>query len=69
MTAYPELIGGMTERLDTEIMRAAPGKLVSKVGAEGVYTVGVLPCDGGRKAWGWPSRLKMAMTIELGLLL
>src|SRR2546423_5202904 len=38
MDAYPELIGGTSNRLDTELMRAAPGRLVSKVGAEGVYT-------------------------------
>src|SRR5438034_670529 len=36
MTNHPELIGG-TERLDTLIMNAAPGKLISKVGAEGVW--------------------------------
>jgi L-asparaginase II len=38
----PEMIGG-TERLDTMIMRAARGKIVSKIGAEGVYSAGVLP--------------------------
>ena len=58
MTAYPELIGGTSERLDTEIMRAAPGKLVSKVGAEGVYTVGILPCED------WPRGLGLALKIE-----
>lgn len=60
MTKFPELIGGMTERLDTEIMRAAGGKLVSKVGAEGVYTVGVLPCER------WPKGLGLALKIEDG---
>lgn len=40
--AYPEMIGG-TDRLDTMIMRAARGKIVSKIGAEGVYSAGVLP--------------------------
>ena len=60
MTAFPELIGGTSERLDTEIMRAAPGKLVSKVGAEGVYTVGILPCDD------WPRGLGLAFKIEDG---
>lgn len=38
----PEMIGG-TNRLDTMIMRAAAGKLISKIGAEGVYSAGVLP--------------------------
>ena len=40
--AYPEMIGG-TDRLDTMIMRAARGRIVSKIGAEGVYSAGVLP--------------------------
>jgi L-asparaginase II len=60
MTKYPELIGGTSERLDTEMMRAAAGRLVSKVGAEGVYTVGVLPCDD------WPGGLGLALKIEDG---
>ena len=60
MTGYPELIGGTSDRLDTEIMRAARGRLVSKVGAEGVYTVGVLPCED------WPRGLGLALKIEDG---
>jgi L-asparaginase II len=60
MTTYPELIGGTADRLDTEIMRAAPGQLVSKVGAEGVYTLGVLPCAD------WPRGLGLALKIEDG---
>jgi L-asparaginase II len=60
MTANPELIGGTVERLDTEIMRAAPGRLISKVGAEGVYTAGIVPCDK------WPLGLGIALKIEDG---
>jgi L-asparaginase II len=60
MTRHPELIGGTADRLDTEIMRAAPGRLVSKVGAEGVYTVGVLPCEM------WPRGFGLALKIEDG---
>jgi L-asparaginase II len=60
MTNCPELIGGTSDRLDTEIMRAANGRLVSKVGAEGVYTVGVLPCEE------WPCGLGLALKIEDG---
>jgi L-asparaginase II len=60
MTTYPELVGGSSARLDTEIMRAAKGRLVSKVGAEGVYTVGVLPCED------WPRGLGVALKIEDG---
>jgi L-asparaginase II len=40
--AYPELIGG-TKRLDTMIMQSAGRQIVSKIGAEGVYSAGVLP--------------------------
>ena len=60
MTTFPELIGGSTDRLDTEMMRAAAGRLISKVGAEGVYTVGVLPCDD------WPRGFGLALKIEDG---
>ncbi len=60
MTKYPELIGGTSERLDTEIMRAAAGRVVSKVGAEGVYTAGILPCER------WPQGLGLALKIEDG---
>lgn len=60
MTAYPELIGGTSERLDTEVMRAARGRVVSKVGAEGVYTAGIIPCEE------WPKGLGLALKIEDG---
>lgn len=60
MSAYPEIIGGTSDRLDTELMRAAPGRLVSKVGAEGVYTAGILPCEE------WPKGLGVALKIEDG---
>ncbi|HKN83631.1 MAG TPA: asparaginase, partial [Pyrinomonadaceae bacterium] len=60
MSAHPELIGGTSDRLDTEIMRAAPGRLISKVGAEGVYTAGIVPCDE------WPKGLGLALKIEDG---
>jgi len=60
MTTHPELIGGTSDRLDTEIMRAARGRVVSKVGAEGVYTAGILPCEQ------WPDGLGLALKIEDG---
>jgi L-asparaginase II len=60
MTSYPELIGGTTDRLDTEIMKAASGRVVSKVGAEGVYTAGILPSEQ------WPHGLGLALKIEDG---
>lgn len=41
MTAHPEMVGG-ENRLDSDLMRAAGGNLVSKGGAEGFQGVGVL---------------------------
>jgi L-asparaginase II len=60
MTNHPELIGGTSDRLDTEIMRASPGQIISKVGAEGVYTAGIIPCDK------WPNGFGLALKIEDG---
>ena len=59
MRAHPELVGGTRQRLDTELMRAASG-VISKVGAEGVYTVGVEPTAR------WPRGLGLALKIEDG---
>jgi L-asparaginase II len=42
MMANPELVGGERRQLDTALMRAAPRRLVSKGGAEGVQAVGIL---------------------------
>jgi L-asparaginase II len=59
MLKYPELIGG-SERLDTMLMSAAPGKIISKVGADGVWLCGVLPCER------WPTGLGMALKVADG---
>jgi L-asparaginase II len=56
---YPEYVGGSV-RLDTKIMQALPGKIVCKVGAEGVWTAGILPCPE------WPDGLAIALKIEDG---
>ena len=60
MIDYPEMIGGTKDRLDTELLRAGAGRLISKIGAEGVYTVGVLPSSE------WPHGLGLAVKIEDG---
>jgi L-asparaginase II len=60
MISFPEMIGGTQARLDTELIRAGNGRLISKIGAEGVYTIGVLPCDD------WPSGLGLGLKIEDG---
>jgi L-asparaginase II len=43
MMGHPELVAGERRQFDTSLMRAAPGRLVSKAGAEGVQAVAVLP--------------------------
>jgi L-asparaginase II len=59
MIAYPELIGG-TERLDTMLMNTAPGRIISKVGADGVWCCAVMPSDR------WPTGLGIALKISDG---
>jgi L-asparaginase II len=41
MTGHPDMVAG-SGRLDTAIMAAAPGRVVAKVGAEGLYAVAAL---------------------------
>jgi L-asparaginase II len=60
MIDFPEMVGGTKNRLDTELIKAGRGRLISKIGAEGVYTVGVLP---GKE---WPGGLGLALKIEDG---
>jgi L-asparaginase II len=59
MMNFPKMIGG-TKRLDTLLMQAAPGKIISKVGAEGVYSAGILPNEQ------WKTGLAIAFKIEDG---
>lgn len=59
MQSHPEMVGG-TGRFDTDLLRVARGKLVCKVGAEAVYTVGVLPSAQ------YPRGLGLAFKMEDG---
>ena len=43
MLAHPELVAGTRDRLDTALMRASPGRLVVKGGAEGLRAIAVVP--------------------------
>jgi L-asparaginase II len=66
MMAHPELVAGERHGLDTVLMRAFPGRLVSKGGAEGVLALGVLP---GALPDGAPfgaGPLAIAATVEDG---
>lgn len=60
MMAYPEMVGGRRGRLDTELMKALPGRIVSKVGAEGVQLLGIPPSSRS------PRGLGIAVKIEDG---
>jgi L-asparaginase II len=57
---YPAMIGGTHKRLDTDLMRVAAGQVISKVGAEGVQLLGVLPCER------YPHGLGIAIKVEDG---
>src|SRR5258706_3678080 len=60
MIEFPAMVGGTKDRLDTELIKTGAGRLISKIGAEGVYTVGVLACPE------WPNGLGLALKIEDG---
>jgi L-asparaginase II len=56
MLANPEMVGGTRDRLDTSLMKAVPGRLVSKGGMEALSALAVLPGrrgpDAGHSAGG-----------------
>lgn len=60
ITNNPEMIGGRLESLDTALMKAAPGRLIAKAGAEGVFTGAIFPREK------WPQGLGVALKIEDG---
>lgn len=41
MMSHPELVGG-TGRFCTDLMRAMPGRIVAKIGADGIYCAGLV---------------------------
>ena len=42
MLANPEMIGGRHDRLDTSLMKAVPGRLISKAGMEALRGIAIL---------------------------
>jgi L-asparaginase II len=62
MMAHPELVAGERREFDTAVMRAAPGRVVSKWGAEGVQGLGLLA---GARGQGSPAA-GVALKIEDG---
>jgi L-asparaginase II len=59
MTNFPEMVGG-TDRIDTLIMQELKGQIICKVGAEGIWLAGILPCEK------YPTGLGIAVKIEDG---
>ena len=64
MMAHPEMVGGTRERLDTSLMKALPGLLVSKSGMEALRGLAILP--GPRGSGAEAPATGMAIKIEDG---
>jgi L-asparaginase II len=62
--ANPEMIGGRHDRLDTSIMKAVEGRLISKAGMEALRAVAILP--GPRIATQFDGATGLAVKIEDG---
>jgi len=72
MTSHPEMVAG-SGGFCTEIMKATSGRMVAKVGAEGVYAIGVRDAgiglavkveDGAFRAL-WPSVVELLLQLDL----
>ena len=64
MLAHPEMVGGSRDRLDTSAMKALPGRIVAKGGAEGLRCFAILP--GPRAKGGSSAASGVALKIEDG---
>jgi L-asparaginase II len=64
MLAHPDLVAGTRDRIDTSIMKALPGRIISKGGMEALRGVAILP---GPRARGQSAAASgMAIKIEDG---
>jgi L-asparaginase II len=64
MLAHPEMVGGSRDRLDTSVMKALPGRILAKGGAEGLRCFAILP--GPRAKGGSAAPSGFALKIEDG---
>jgi len=64
MVANPEMVAGRHDRLDTSLMKAADGRLISKAGMEALRAVAILP--GPRTGTLLDSASGVAVKIEDG---
>ena len=63
MLEHPDMVAGTRDRLDTSVMKAEPGRLVSKGGMEALRGLAILPGRGGDATRGATG---MAVKIEDG---
>lgn len=64
MLAHPDLVAGTRDRIDTSIMKALPGRIVSKGGMEALRGMAILP---GPRARGEPAAASgIAIKVEDG---
>jgi L-asparaginase II len=64
MLANPEMVAGRHDRLDTSLMKAVPGRVLSKAGMEALRAVAILPGPRSGTSEAGPSG--MAIKIEDG---
>ena len=64
MLAYPEMVAGSRDRIDTSIMKALPDRIISKGGMEALRGLAILP--GPRASGKAASASGMAIKIEDG---
>ncbi len=63
MLAHPEMVGGSRERLDTSLMKALPGRIISKSGMEALRGLAILP---GARSGARDGPTGLAIKIEDG---
>ena len=64
MLGNPEMVAGSRDRLDTSVMKAVPGRIVAKGGAEGLRCFAILP--GPRARGGSAAASGLALKVEDG---
>jgi L-asparaginase II len=64
MLGNPEMVAGSRERLDTSVMKALPGRIVAKGGADGLRAYAILP--GPRARSGSATASGLALKMEDG---
>jgi L-asparaginase II len=64
MLANPEMVAGSRDRLDTSVMKAVPGRVLSKGGVEGLRCFAILPGPGGARAAGVALKIEDGSGVE-----